>query len=89
MVLVAALLSLPLARTMGRRIASLVGATQRLAGGEFGARVTVQGSDELSRLARDFNHLAEILEQNEQARRRWIADISHELRTPLAVLRVV
>jgi len=86
-VLVAALLSLPLARTLGRRIASLARATHRLAGGEFGARVAVTGTDELSRLARDFNRLAEILEQNEQARRRWIADISHELRTPLAILR--
>jgi two-component system sensor histidine kinase BaeS len=27
------------------------------------------------------------LKKNDQARRRWIADISHELRTPLAVLR--
>lgn len=86
-VLVAALLSLPLARTLGRRIASLAGATHRLAGGEYAARVAETGSDELSQLARDFNRLAVVLEQNELARRRWIADISHELRTPLAVLR--
>jgi len=34
-----------------------------------------------------FNDMAAALEQSEQARRRWVADISHELRTPLAVLR--
>ncbi|HEY6009101.1 MAG TPA: ATP-binding protein, partial [Geobacteraceae bacterium] len=43
--------------------------------------------DELGRLAEDFNSLAMTLEQNEKARRQWVADISHELRTPLAVLR--
>jgi two-component system sensor histidine kinase BaeS len=31
--------------------------------------------------------MAAALEQSEQSRRRWVADISHELRTPLSVLR--
>jgi two-component system sensor histidine kinase BaeS len=49
--------------------------------------VTVTGSDELGRLAQDFNQLASTLERNQQMRRDLMADISHELRTPLAVLR--
>ncbi len=44
-------------------------------------------SDELGALARDFNHLAQTLEQHREARRRWGADIAHELRTPLSILR--
>ncbi len=87
MVLLAALLSVPLARRMVRRIRGLAAATHRLASGEYGTRVPVESSDELGRLARDFNDLALTLEKNEQARRQWIADISHELRTPLSVLR--
>jgi len=87
MLAIAALLSLPLAQTMVRRIRALADGTHRLAGGEFGARVAVSGRDELSQLGRDFNQLARTLEENESARRQWIADISHELRTPLAVLR--
>ncbi|MDD2465946.1 MAG: ATP-binding protein [Desulfobulbus sp.] len=83
----AALLSLPLAGRMVRRIMTLAKATNRLASGEYAIRVPTGSGDELGQLARDFNQLAQTLESNEQLRRRWVADISHELRTPLAVLR--
>lgn len=83
----AALLALPLAAAMVRRVQSLAQATHQLAAGCYGVRVEAHANDELGQLARDFNALARTLEQNEQARRRWLADISHELRTPLAVLR--
>jgi two-component system sensor histidine kinase BaeS len=87
MALVAALLSVPLARQMVRRIRELADATHGLASGKFDIRVPSESSDELGQLARDFNTLALTLEKNEQARRQWVADISHELRTPLSVLR--
>lgn len=83
----AALLSIPLAGRMVRRIMTLASATNRLASGEYDIRVPTGSGDELGQLARDFNQLAKTLESNEQLRRRWVADISHELRTPLAVLR--
>lgn len=70
-----------------RPLRSLAKATDDLAAGRYDTRVAVTSSDELGQLARDFNSLALSLEQNEQARRGWVADISHELRTPLAVLR--
>lgn len=87
MVCGAALLSFPLAHRMVKRIGDLAEATHRLASGKYDVRVEVSSSDELGRLARDFNTLALTLEKNEQARRQWVADISHELRTPLSVLR--
>ncbi|MGD9947879.1 MAG: ATP-binding protein [Desulfobulbus sp.] len=83
----AALLSIPLAGRMVRRIMTLAKATNRLASGKYDIRVPTGSGDELGQLARDFNQLAQTLERNEQLRRRWVADISHELRTPLAVLR--
>ncbi len=86
-VLLAAGLSLPLANRLVRPIKALAAATRQLAAGRFDARVPVASTDELGQLARDFNSLAHTLENNEQARRQWVADISHELRTPLAVLR--
>jgi len=87
LLLVAGGLSLPLANRLVRPIRTLTEATGRLASGEFAVRVPVTSADELGQLARDFNSLALTLENNEQARRQWVADISHELRTPLAVLR--
>lgn len=83
----AALLSIPLARHLVKRIMTLAAATHRLAAGQYHTRVPAAASDELGQLARDFNSLAQTLEKNEQLRRQWVADISHELRTPLAVLR--
>ncbi|MCU0835421.1 MAG: ATP-binding protein [Chromatiaceae bacterium] len=87
MTALSAALAFPLARRLVRPLRELQASTRRLAGGDFGARVAVGTDDELGRLGRDFNALAQTLECNEQARRRWVADISHELRTPLAVLR--
>lgn len=86
-VLAAALLSLPLARRLVRPIRSLAAAARELASGRYAVRVPIASTDELGRLAGDFNALALALEKNEGLRRRWVADISHELRTPLAVLR--
>lgn len=85
--LVAALFSLPLARRLVRPLRDLAAATRRLATGAYAERVAVTSQDELGQLASDFNLLALTLQQNETARRQWIADISHELRTPLTVLR--
>jgi len=87
MVFLAALVAIPLAQRMVKRIRVLASATHRLASGHYDTRVPVESSDEMGRLSRDFNTLALTLEKHEQTRRQWIADISHELRTPLSILR--
>ncbi len=84
---VAALLSLPLARQMVKRIKTLAAGTHRLTAGHYDTRLPVGAKDELGRLIRDFNTLADTLERNEKMRRQLVGDVSHELRTPLAVLR--
>jgi two-component system, OmpR family, sensor histidine kinase BaeS len=68
-------------------VRDITSGARALSDGDYQTRVKIESEDELGQLAADFNHLAHILERNEQARRQWIADISHELRTPLAVLR--
>ena len=86
-VVVAILLSIFLLRQMTRPLRRLDAATRRIAKGEFSERVGIQTSDEIGRLARSFNEMAESLEQAEQTKRQMIADVSHELRTPLAAVR--
>jgi two-component system sensor histidine kinase BaeS len=87
MIGLSALLAFALTRRLVRPVRGFQETARRLAGGDLHARVASTGGDELGRLGRDINTLAETLERNEQARRRWVADISHELRTPLSVLR--
>ncbi|WP_447527875.1 ATP-binding protein [Vreelandella sp. TE19] len=72
---------------LGGRTRALAGATRRLTEGNYEMRLRARGRDELSRLAQDFNVLAETLEASRNARARWVSDTAHELRTPLAVLR--
>lgn len=70
-----------------RPILRLLRGTQKLASGDYKARIPPGESDELGQLAHGFNHLAYTLERGNESRKQWIADVSHELRTPLAVLR--
>jgi two-component system, OmpR family, sensor histidine kinase BaeS len=87
MVLAALGLAAGLAYWLTRRVRALVRGTNALIRGDYAARVTPRGHDELARLARDFNTLAATLAASREARRAWVADIAHELRTPLSVLR--
>ncbi len=87
MALFSLLFSFPLANHLLRPVRELSAGTRQLTAGAYHARITPRTSDELGQLCRDFNLLAATLENNEQARQQWVADISHELRTPLAVLR--
>ena len=87
MLVISAALAFPLSRRLVRPVRRIQEATRRLAAGDFTARATVHGLDEIARLGRDLNALAATLEGNEQARRRWVADIAHELRTPITLLR--
>jgi two-component system sensor histidine kinase BaeS len=86
MLIVAASISLPLARLLVRPLRKLAAATGHLSSGRYDVRVPVDTDDEFGRLALDFNAMALSLDKNEQARRQFVADISHELRTPLAIL---
>ncbi len=83
----AAVGSIVLARHLLAPVKGLAQGTRALTAGRFDARIPVTSRDELGQLSRDFNSLAYTLEQNEQTRRQFTADISHELRTPLAILR--
>jgi two-component system sensor histidine kinase BaeS len=75
----------------GRRFASPVGdvmeAADRVAAGDYEARVQERGPREVRQLGRSFNEMAERLGTNELRRRQLLADVAHELRTPLSVIQ--
>jgi two-component system sensor histidine kinase BaeS len=84
---VAVALSLLLARHLSRPVRQLDKTVNHLSQGDYEARATISTLDETGRLAGHINQLAETLEKNRSARRRWMADIAHELRTPVAILK--
>jgi signal transduction histidine kinase len=75
----------------GRRVAvpvaDVMEAADRVAAGDYEARVDERGSREVRRLGRAFNEMAERLGTNEARRRQLLADVTHELRTPLSVIQ--
>jgi two-component system sensor histidine kinase CpxA len=80
-----------LARYLTSPIVQLRAATQKLASGNLAARAGLPGSrrhDEMAELMRDFDRMAERLENLVTAQSRLLTDISHELRSPLARLNV-
>lgn len=64
----------------------LADGAKKLASGDFNVSIPEKSFDELGDLARDFNFLAKTLHENEEDRKKWVADIAHELRTPLTLL---
>ena len=78
----------PLARRITRRLERLQTRVDALGAGDLGARVDVEGSDEVAALAKSFNRAAARIESLVSVQRTMLASASHELRTPLARMRV-
>jgi signal transduction histidine kinase len=74
----------PVVRRLGSRIERLKAGVERLGGGDLGARVKVEGRDEVAALAESFNRSAKRIEELVASHRLLLANCSHELRTPLA-----
>lgn len=88
-VAVAATLSLIFSQALTRRLGQLLGAIRTVREGEYSHRVKMQGKDELSSLAGEFNALTDRLQTTEEVRRRFVSDASHELKTPLSSIRLL
>jgi two-component system sensor histidine kinase BaeS len=85
--LIALLLGVLLARSLTRPLRELTGATEAMARGALGYRVSVRSRDEIGELAAAFNQMSADLAHASQLRKQMTADLAHDLRTPLSVLR--
>lgn len=88
--LVTGLIAYLLARSLSAPIRKLRQATQQFAAGALSTRVgnDIRGRDEIGDLARDFDRMAERIEDLVGSQKRLVRDVSHELRSPLARLNV-
>ncbi|MGH3430673.1 MAG: HAMP domain-containing protein, partial [Mycobacteriales bacterium] len=83
------------ARLLVRPVSEAALTAERLSAGVLTERMPVRGEDEVARLARSFNQMAESLQQQivqlerySTLQRRFTSDVSHELRTPLTTIRM-
>ena len=87
-VIVVAIGAWPLARGITHRLVRLQRRVDALGAGNLGARVEVEGWDEIASLATSFNRAAERIESLVSVQRTLLASASHELRSPLARIRM-
>lgn len=93
--LVAALLAVSLASLAGWLVSGRITApihalaqtAGRMADGDLAARVPAGGNDELGRMGRAFNRMADQVEADIVALRQFVADAAHQMHTPLTALR--
>ncbi|MEG0276893.1 MAG: HAMP domain-containing sensor histidine kinase [Coprobacillus sp.] len=68
-------------------ISRLNKATNELSKGNYRVRVNYTGNDEIARLNRSFNLMAQQLAKQEETRQQFISDVSHEFQTPLTAIQ--
>lgn len=75
------------ARALVRPINKIADAANEIKEGNYQARAQVEGTDEVARLGKTFDLMADSIEANRQLERRLVTDVAHELRTPLMAIQ--
>lgn len=85
--LLASVIALALARSITRPLEAMTRASERMADGDYSARVAPEGADEIHRLASAFNVMAQEVGEAHRRQREFVANVGHDLRTPLTTIR--
>jgi signal transduction histidine kinase len=88
--------ALLIARSIARPVRLLSFAADQFGEGNFSARAPSAGRDEMTRLGKSFNAMAERLEKREarldeldRQKSEFVSNVSHELRTPLTTIKAL
>src|SRR5699024_2159901 len=68
-------------------IRTITKASEELATGDFSIRLSIESQDELGRLMRSFNDLAEALGNMDEVRKQFVSNVSHEMQSPLTSIK--
>ena len=83
---IAFVLSYIFARYISTPLKQMRDMAKNIAKGNFSARITAVGDDEIGELAQSFNEMTQALDHLEQTRSSFISNVSHELRTPMTII---
>ena len=68
-------------------LADLQQAVGQMTDGRYETRVDVKSTDEIGSLSSAFNQMAEAIQQEDEAKKSFLATVSHELRTPISYVK--
>ena len=75
-----------ISKRITKPLSELTSAAKSIAGGDFKRRVKLDTENEFSELGDTFNNMADSIEQLENMRSSFIANVSHDLRTPMTTI---
>lgn len=88
--IVLAVVMIILSKMIVKPISKLIKSTQEISEGNFSERVNVHADDEIGLLAKNFNNMADVIEDKinvlknvSEDKQRFIDNLTHEIRTPL------
>lgn len=87
MILISSIVSLAVTSRLTTPLRNITNAAKCFSQGDFSARASVEGDDEVAHLAYTFNNMATFAENNETSRSNFVANIAHELRTPMTSIK--
>jgi signal transduction histidine kinase len=70
-------------RVIAGPIQTMAEAARLIGSGRLDHRIPVTGSDEMGRLASEFNEMADRLSESEEIKRDFVSSITHDLRSPV------
>ena len=62
-------------------------AVENMSHGNYETRVPVNSNDEIGKLSRTFNEMAQAIQREGEAQKAFLATVSHELRTPISYVK--
>ena len=84
--IIAALIAFLISKRLTKPLMELNNAAKKIADGDFKQRVSIEAQNELGELGETFNNMADSIEQLENMRSSFIANVSHDLRTPMTTI---
>lgn len=76
-----------LSQKITRPLLIMKDATKKIAKGEYKQKIKTKGNDEIAQLGQTIQRLGEQLQEYEDTRNEFLADVSHEIRTPLTYIK--
>lgn len=85
--LLALVVSFFAASSFVKPINDLIKVSEKLASGDYTAKASIRGNNEITELANTLNSLSDNIIQREDMKNDFISSVSHELRTPLTSIK--